>query len=183
MKDYRAALRYARALFGLADEKSLLEQIEKELGEAADLVSRYPETSHLLANATVSREEKEDFIEKILPAGFSNLLIHFFKVLVRKKRFRDLALVREAFHHLYEEKKGIQKVRVESPIPFDAELEKRLTQALEKKLKRTVYLETTVNPKLLGGLVLDFEGTQLDGSYRTFLHELKQRLLTPYAET
>ena len=183
MKDYRAASRYAHALMALAEKGSLIDRIEKELGEGADLVSRYPEVSHLLANATVSREEKEDFIEKILPAGSSALIRNFFKVLVKKRRFGDLILIREAFHRLYEEKKGLQKVRVESPIALDAALQERLRLALEKKLKRTVYLETTVNPGLLGGLVLDFDGTRLDGSFRTFLHELKQRLVTPYAET
>ena len=183
MKDYRAALRYARALLGLAEERSLVDPVEKEFGEAADLVSRHAEISHLLANATVSREEKEDFLEKILPSGSSPLFLNFLKVLVRKKRFQDLPLIREAFHRLYEEKKGLQKIRVESPIPFDAVLEERLVRALEKKLKRKVYLEVTVNPEILGGLILDFDGTRLDGSFRTYFHELKQRLLTPYAET
>ena len=183
MKDYRAALRYARALLALAEERSLLDRLEKELSEAAELVSRHPEISHLLANATVSLQEKEGFIEKIFPGGCSPFLLNFLKVLVRKKRFKDLALIRESFHRLFEEKKGLQRVRVESPVPLDAGLEERLAQALGKKLKRKVYLEVALNPEILGGLVLDFDGTRLDGSFRTFLHELKQRLLTPYAET
>ena len=181
MKDYRAASRYARALLALAQERDALDPIERELLEAAQIVERYPEISHLIANTTVSFEEKEDFIGKILPPGSAPLLVNFLKVLIRKKRFSDLASIREIFHHLYENQKGLQRVRVESPSPLDPELEQKLVRALEKKLKKKVYLEITVNPEILGGLVLDFDGTQIDASYRTFLMELKQRLLTPHA--
>ncbi len=176
MKDYRAASRYARALIGLIKDASL-DQAEKELREAAELAQKHPEISHLLANTTVSLEEKEDFLEKILPPGFSILAVNFLKVLVKKKRFKDLALIQQSFHRLYEEKKGIQKVRVQSPVSLNAQVQEKLRLALEKKLKRKVYLETSVDPEILGGLILDFDGTRLDGSYRTYLHELKQRLL------
>ena len=181
MKDYRVAGRYARALLALAEERSELDRIEQELFEASQIVERYPEISHLIANATVSFEEKEDFIGKILPSSFSPLLVNFLKVLIQKKRFAELALVREVFHRLYEDKKGIQRVRVESPIPMDSELEKKLAQTIEKKFKRKVYLDITVHPEILGGFILDFEGAQIDTSYRTLLAELKQRLLAPYA--
>ncbi len=176
MIDHRAGLRYARALFGLAEESNQVERIEDELGQALELVVRYPEISNLLMNTTLSREEKEDFIEKILPADFSSLLVNFLKVLVRKGRFQDFLLIREKFHRLYEEKKGLQRVRVKSPIGLDEITKDRFRHVLEKKLGLKVYLETKVEPELLGGFVLDFDGTQIDVSYRTALFELKQAL-------
>ena len=179
MKDHRASVRYARALFILAEESGQVERTEKELAQAAERVERYPEISYLLRNNTISREEKEDFLEKILPSGFSPLLINFIKVLVKKGRFAELALIREKFHKFYEEKQGLQRVRVETAVALDKVLQERLRKVLEKRLARTVYLETEVNPEILGGLILDFDGTQLDGSFRTALHELKQRLVHP----
>ena len=67
MKDHRASLRYARALFGLAETGKALDTIQRELREATELVAQHPEISHLLMNTTIAREEKEDFVEKILP--------------------------------------------------------------------------------------------------------------------
>ncbi|MBI2167809.1 MAG: ATP synthase F1 subunit delta [Candidatus Omnitrophica bacterium] len=179
MIDPRAGVRYARALFGLADERDQLDKIEKDLEETARLTARHPEIANLLGNTTISREEKEDFIGKILPSGSSSLLVNFIKVLVRKKRFRDLSLIQERFHRLYEEKKGLQKVRVESAVALTGALEEKLRRALEKKLDLKVTLENSINPALLGGLVLDFDGTRIDGSYRTALEGLKQTLLNP----
>jgi F-type H+-transporting ATPase subunit delta len=183
MKAFRIASRYAQALLLLAEEGGQLDRLEKELGETVELVRRHPEISNLIMNSTIAREEKEDFIEKILPAGFSNLLVNFVKVLIKKHRFQDLSDIQDAFHRLYEEKRGLQRVRVQSPIPLSEIVEEKLKRVLVKKTGRKVYLETTVNPDLLGGLVLDLDGTQIDGSFRTALLELKQRLLGIYAET
>ena len=182
MKDYRIAGRYARALFGLAAEGGQLDRIEKEVAEATQLVGRHPEISNLVMNSTISREEKEDFLEKVLPRDFSPLTTNCFKVLIRKRRFQVLPAVQETFHRIYEEKKGLQRIRVETAISLGGILEERLRKVLEKKLGRTVYLETTVNPEILGGFILDFDGTQIDGSFRTALFELKQRMMIPYAE-
>ena len=179
MTDPRAGVRYARALFALAGEADLLDKIEKELLEAAALTARHPEISNLVRNTTISREEKEDFIQKILPPGFSTLVVNFIKVLILKKRFRDLPLIRDRFHRLYEEKRGLQKVRVESAVALTGALEEKLRRALEKKLDRKVTLESSINPALLGGLVLDFDGARIDGSYRTALQGLKQILMNP----
>ncbi len=181
MRDYRIASRYARALLALAEESRELDRIEKELADTVGLVHRYPEISNLIMNSTISREEKEDFIGKILPEGFSNLLVNFVKVLIKKRHFQDLFDIQEKFHRLYEEKKGLQRVRVESPVLLSEIVEGKLRAALEKKLGRKVYLETTVNPEILGGLVLDLDGSRIDGSFRTTLLELKQRLLGTYA--
>jgi F-type H+-transporting ATPase subunit delta len=182
VKDYRAVGRYAGAFFALAEESGELDRLEKELAEATLLVRRHSEISNLIRNSTISREEKEDFIEKILPAGSSALLVNFLKVIIRKKRFENLAEIQDKFHRLYEDKKGLQRVRVSSPVPLGEILEEKLKRVLQKRLGRTVYLETSVNPEILGGFLLDFDGTQIDGSFRTALQELKQRLLIPYAE-
>lgn len=179
MMDPRAGVRYARALFALAGEANRLDKIEKELLDTVALTARHPEILNLVRNTTISREEKEDFIGKILPPGFSSLLVNFLKVLVRKKRFPDLPLIQDRFHRLYEEKRGLQKVRVESAVALTGALEEKLRRALEKKLNRKVTLESSTNPALLGGLVLDFDGARIDGSYRTALEGLRQILMNP----
>lgn len=182
MIEGRVASRYAAALFGLAEAPQQLEALENELAQAKELVRRHSEIPHLLMNATLSPKEKEDFLEKILPEGTSRLLVDFLKVLVKKRRFPLLRLIQEQFHRLYEEKKGLQRVRVSAAICLDEPIQERLRKALEKRLNRKVTLEVTQDPGLLGGLVLDFDGKRIDASFRTRLDELRQRLVEPYAE-
>jgi len=176
VKNYRVAQRYAEALMGLVEKSADLEEFQKELAGTRQLIERHPEISCLLVNTTIAREEKEDFLEKVLPEETSSLLLNFIKVLIKKRRFRELGLIVETFKRLYEVRKGLQRVRVESPVPLDEIVRERLRRALEKKLNRKVTLETLVKPELVGGLVLDFEGNQIDGSFKTALQELKQKL-------
>lgn len=176
MKNYRVAIPYARALFELAEAEGGFDEFYKEFLEATDLIARHPKISHLLMSTTIAREEKEDFIEKILPEGTSVLLVNFLKVLIRKRRFQALDLIVEKFQELYEEGKGIHRVRVEAAIPLGEVLQEKLRRALEKRMKGEVILESVVNPEILGGFILDFDGTQIDASFRTVLHELKQKL-------
>lgn len=177
MKDHRASQRYARALFELAEMGGSLDRVQKELDEVSELIEKYHEISNLLMNTTIAREEKEDFLDKILPEKTSSLVVNFIKVLIKKRRFKELPFITEDFHRLYEKKKGIQRVRVESSVSLDDVLQSKLRYALEKKMKCEIVLEPVVNPDILGGLVLDFQGTQIDGSFRTALQELKQKLL------
>ena len=178
MKNYRVARRYAGALMSLAEKSENLEEFQRELIETRQLIEKYPEISCLLVNTTIAREEKEDFLEKVLPEKTRPLILNFIKVLIKKRRFQELGLIVETFRRLYEEHKGLQRVRVESPVALDEIVRERLRRALEKKLNREVILETLVKPELVGGLVLDFEGNQIDGSFKTALQELKQRLLS-----
>jgi len=179
VKDRRIGLRYAQALFTLAEESGKLERVEKELAEAKRLSEKHPEISHLLMNTTISLEEKEDFIEKVLPGSFLSLTLNFLKVLTKKKRFQELAVIQEKFYGLYEEKKGIQKVHVETAVPLNETLQEKLKRVLGKRFGRKIRLESSVNPEIIGGLILDFGGSQIDGSYRSALLELKQKLLNP----
>ena len=176
MKNYRVALRYAQALLQSAEQMGKLDEIRRDLFETTPLLERYPEIPYLLMNTTIAREEKEDFLEKILPEETSNLLLNFIKVLIKKRRFQDLGLIAETFQRLYDEKKGIRHVKVTAPIALDERLEEKIKAALEKKLGGQVSLETAVRPELIGGMVLDFDGSQIDGSFKTALYEIKQRL-------
>ncbi|MBI3313573.1 MAG: F0F1 ATP synthase subunit delta [Candidatus Omnitrophica bacterium] len=87
--DIAAARRYARALFNLAEEREVLDKVEKDFSQAVELLKRHPEITSLASNLTVSQAEKEDFIDKVFPADMERLLIYFFKVLAKKRRFTE----------------------------------------------------------------------------------------------
>ena len=175
--DHKANLRYARALFGLAKERNEIQKIEKDFTQLAALLKKHPEITRLVINSTISQTEKEDFLDKILPPEFSKTLVQFAKVLVHKRRFAQIAFIQEAFHRFYEEKQGIQEVRVLTPIPLSSLAEEKLIRALKKKLNSDVYLIPETDPGLVGGMILRFGGMEIDASYKNRLLELRQKLM------
>lgn len=177
MIDFKVSRRYARALFGLSGQDQKLEALDQDFQKARALVEKHPEITHLVLNSTISRAEKEDFIDKILGTDLSKLLIDFVKVLIRKRRFSHLRLIQEEFHRLFEKKQGIQEVQVLTPVPLPQLHEQKLLAALEKNLKARVRLRSATHPEMIGGLILRFDGKELDLSYRTRLQELRQTLM------
>lgn len=175
--DSKAVRRYARALFNLAELKTQLDLTEKDFLKIRQLVNQYPEISHLVLNSTISQAEKEDFIEKVFPPDLSKLILSFLKVLIKKRRFKELVSIQEEFHRLYEKKKNIQEVQVVTAVSMAPPAREKLIQALKKKLACEIRLMTETDPLILGGMIITFDGMQIDASYKTRLEVLRQKLM------
>ena len=177
MIDQQAISRYARALFLSAQDRNEIEMIDKDFLAFKALADQHSEISHLILNFTISEAEKEDFIEKIVPENSSKLFVNFLKVLIKKRRFRELALIQQEFHRLVEKKKGIQEVKVIAAAKLSRQNETNLISMLKKKLKADIRLKTEVEPDLIGGIVIRFDGTEINASFKNRLLELKQKLM------
>ncbi|HTL47141.1 MAG TPA: ATP synthase F1 subunit delta [Verrucomicrobiae bacterium] len=176
MIDHRAVSRYARALLGLAEETGQWEAIDSGLTAVRQLLEKHPEITHLVMNSTIGKAEKEDFLDKVLPASTPRLIADFLKLIVAKGRFHAFRFIQEEFHRLSEEKRGIREVTAVSAVPLPPEAVTRLTALLKKKFKSEIRLITETDPRMIGGLVVRFGGKEIDASYRSRLHELKQNL-------
>lgn len=176
MMDLRAVYRYSRALYELAEKQNTLDQIDDQLEAARKLTETHPEISHLLSNSTIALGEKEDFLGKVVPAGTDTLLVNFLKVLVKKKRFQELSSIQKEFHRLYEKKKRVEEVIVISASELSKENAAKLESVLEKKLGSDIRLVNKTNPQMLGGIVLQFAGHEINASFRSRLDALHQML-------
>lgn len=176
MMDLRAAHRYSKALYELAEKQNQLDAIDDQLIAVRQLVEKHAEISNLLSNSTISIAEKEDFIGKIVPENTLPLLINFLKVLIKKRRFRELLLIQEAYHKLYERKRRIEEVTVISAVALSDENANKLHGLLEKKFNYNVRLISKINPKLIGGMILRFGGNEINASFRSRLDALQQIL-------
>ncbi len=177
MIDRRAISRYARALFLLAEKEHHLEAADRDFAVIKKLVDQHPEISHLLLNSTISHAEKDDFIEKIVPQGISRLVVNLLKVLIEKRRFRELAFIQKEFHKLAEKKAGIQEVEAVTAAELSGKNAARLESILKKKLKCEIRLITRIEPEIMGGFILRFDGKEINASFKNSLDELKQKLL------
>jgi len=172
-----ASIRYARALFSIAESQTQADLVEKDLSRAMSIVKQYSEIQHLVLNPTIPQTEKEDFVDKIFPSDITPLVIQFIKVLIKKGRFGEFATIQEEFHKLYEKKLGIQEVTAITAVPLSKENEDKLIHVLEDKFKSKIHLINEADPKIIGGLILRFNGSEINGGYKARLEEIKQALI------
>ncbi len=177
MKRSEIAVRYAKALFEIADEKGSLDAVNQECAAFAEAIRKNPAVLKLILNSAVSGAEKERFLEKILAGKSSGLLLNFLKVLLDKKRFAQLGPIQLEFQRLCEQKQGIKEVSVISAVPLSEPFKSRLSAYLSKTLGVKIRMLSEVRPKILGGLILRFGHHQYNASFRHRLETIRQRLL------
>lgn len=177
MMDQRAAGRYARALLGLALERNELDTIDEALTQLRLLIDQHPRMVHVLLNSTIQEADKEAFLDRILAGTNSGLLSNFLKLLVKKRRFQEFSAIQEKFHQLVKRQKGVLEVTAISAAPLAQGTQTRLVETLKKKLKADIYLTSEVDENIIGGLIIRFEGREIDTSFKSRLKALRQRLV------
>jgi F-type H+-transporting ATPase subunit delta len=173
-----AALRYARALFDVAvKEQADLEQIERELGQFADLFTRYPQLEKVLLNPAVPVPRKRAAVADLLAhAKFSPIVSKLLTLLADRDR---LVLVRDllaGFSERVLDYRNVVRAEVTTAVPVDPTRTEAIRNGLARLTGRTVKLSAKVEPALIGGVVARIGSTVYDGSVTRQLERMKERL-------
>jgi F-type H+-transporting ATPase subunit delta len=172
------ARRYARALFQIGVDTGTFEALGQELGDLAQLFQDSVELRQTLVNPVFKPAEKRAILEKILPRVTpSPVMQRFALLLLDRGRIALLASLARAYREMADAHVGRVRAVVTSAAPLSpADLE-RVRRSLERRTKKTVMLEAQVDPSLIGGLVAQVGDLVLDGSVRTQLSTLRDKLL------
>ena len=171
------ARRYARALFDIGREEGQLRRVYSEVDEFGKTLDGSPDLREVMAAANVSRRDKHATLEATLaPAGYLPSTKSFLSLLVEKGRMDVLPRILVAMRRMVEEFEGIERVEVVVPMPLSVTQKDLLRTVLERRTGKKVVLEETVDPSVLGGLVVRVGSTVYDGSVRTQLQEIREKL-------
>lgn len=181
MKNLRVAARYAKSLLDLALEQNKLEAIKSDVDSLRTMLDNR-DFYLLLKSPIVNPSKKQSILDSILGAAkFDELTKAFARILVTKGRERNLPEIAGAFLDQYKALKNITSVRVTSASPLsDAELKDIRAKLLsEDGTGAELDIETTVDPDLLGGFVLEYNGKVYDASVAHKLKELRKEFKKP----
>ena len=173
---------YARAILEVAEERGMAEQVRDELAALADYLDREVGLRDLLANPLTDEKVKERLLEKALRGRASDLLVDALEVVARKGRIDLLPAIAEAYRQEYRRVRNIVDVTVKSAIPLPPELRRRLLEAASRYTGKKAELEESVDPALIGGLVVQIGDEKIDSSVATSLRSLGQALQRRGAE-
>lgn len=182
MSDTIASGRYTRALFELAEKESSLTEVDAELHALAKILEAQPKVLLLMANPTLTNQEKYALSLRTLAGGKTKLLERFLRVLIDKKRFAILPDIQKIFHDRFEKKKGVQEVELCSAVPFSSEVREKFRGMLVRKLRSEVRLIPKTDRDILGGFILRFAGKEIDCSFKNRLYEIQQKLFSSAEE-
>jgi len=177
MKDRALAMRYAQALFELAEEQKSAAKIEQELRVFFDGLAVQKEYLVFFENPLLAADEKQAVLTKLLGKQANPLTLQFLGLLVTSNRFDILETVLESYHELLNQSRHIQEIVITTAKPLKARLRELIEKMISKRIDQKVISETNVNPALLGGVRIQIRHRLFDGSIRTKLDDLRKQMI------
>jgi len=171
------AERYAGSLFELARESKSVEGVEKDLSRVEALIAGSDDLKRLIASPVFSAEDQFKAISAIADkAGITGLVGNFLRVVARNRRLFAVPGMIAAYRRIAAERRGEVAAEVTAAHALSAEQKKELAAALKQVAGKDVAVAVTVDPAILGGLVVKLGSRQIDTSLKTKLNSLKLAL-------
>ena len=175
----RASLagRYASALFDLARDQRQIESVGRSLEALSQALVDSKDFAELVESPLVSREEAAKAFAAIAPQlNVDPVTTNFLGVLARNGRKNQLQNVIRAYRRLAAEHRGETTADVITARPLNDDQAAQLKQQLRARAGRDVTIDATVDPAILGGIVVKLGSQQIDASIRTKLNRLAQAM-------
>lgn len=170
---------WARALIDRVDQVEAPERADAllaELQELAHLTEAEPSFAAFLASPLVTVEQRRDALEAIFRGRSSDLLVDALQVMNRKGRLGLLPTVVETFRREVRDRRGEVDVEVRTAVPLSPELRERVAGAVAGLTGRKPQLHESVDPALIGGVVLRMGDRKIDASVARELERVAGRL-------
>ena len=172
----RVASIYAEGLYTLAKEEGLQQQILQELSVLGQAVDAEPGYVRLLSAPNLSKAERCAILDDSFGGKVHPYVLNFMKILTEKGYMRHFSECCKAYRERYNADNGILSVRAVTAVALTEEQQKKLTQKLEKVTGKTVELHNRVDPAVLGGVRLDYDGKRVDGTVANRLDSIRSLL-------
>lgn len=169
--------RYASALFDLASENGTVTSVESDLETLGAAIRESDDLAAATSNPQLSRSEQGQAVVAVAShLNLSALTTNFLGVLANNRRLSKLPEMIGAFKMIAAAQRGEVSATVTSAHPLSDEQLSTLKTKLTAREGRTVMLESSVDPDLLGGLVVTIGSQRIDASIRTRLNSLSQAM-------
>ncbi len=173
MADVQAARRYAQAAFAIASDNGTVDLWRAELNDVASVLAESG-LAPVLANGRIPVDQRVALVERALDV--SVLVLNLARLLVLKGRSQEARAVATAFTRMADKAAGIEHAEVTTAVALDAAQLAAIEEQLSRSLGKTVQARSSVDPAIIGGVVVRVGDRLLDGSIRTRLKELRHEL-------
>ncbi|MCS6958540.1 MAG: ATP synthase F1 subunit delta [Pseudanabaenaceae cyanobacterium SKYGB_i_bin29] len=169
---------YAEALLALGEEQNILDTLENDVQLILATLSSVEEWRKFLGIPLIKAEAKKNVVRQVLAGKVHNLTLNFLLLLVDRKRIAFLSQICRAFQKLLRQKYQVALAEVTSAVPLNEQQQEQLRQKIQAMTQASrVELALSVNPDLIGGLVIKIGSQVIDTSVRGELRRLTNRLL------
>jgi F-type H+-transporting ATPase subunit delta len=166
---------YARSLFEVAQEQDKLDEVRDQIGQFADALGESRDLQTFFFSRYFSTEEKKKGLDTALE-GADDTVENFLALLIENHRMPALFRVRRELDRMWREVNKLLPVQITSAVELDEAVTKQIGEEIGRQTGREIELTSSVDPDVLGGIVVRVGNSILDASIRTRLERLRKQV-------
>lgn len=171
----RAAIRYAKAMYDIANEENSINEVYKDMNFINELNSGSLDFKNLLSNSQINFQDKKRLILSLIKQS-NSLTEKLIDLLIHNKRVKIIGDIASSFIQLYNKDNNIKEATIITASPVNNELESKILSMINIKDAKSVNLTNVVNPNIIGGFIIRFDGKEYNASVKQNLNNLKTEL-------
>ncbi|MCW5961709.1 MAG: ATP synthase F1 subunit delta [Pyrinomonadaceae bacterium] len=172
------ARRYAGALADVVLKTGESEIVKNELKSWGEMMSPGTELYKVFKNPSVAQASKEKLLSGLIAkAKPLKTTANFLKILLRNSRLTEISAINERFAEVLDERNGLISANVTSARPLSDAEKAELQANLANLTKKQVNLDFNIDENIISGVITRVGSTVYDGSVRTQLEELRNKLV------
>jgi F-type H+-transporting ATPase subunit delta len=170
---------YSRTLFELASQQQLVDTVKSDLDILGDLVTADKNFLAFMTSPHFSLRQKQQLIKKSFGSSLNNLTFDFLMVVLFHNRITFLPYIIAKYEKLYQNYHDYRKIRVTVSQPLSPEGNEDLKTALSTAMNNDrILLDTTVEPSIIGGIIIRYDDKIIDNSVSGRLKRAVDTIMT-----
>jgi F-type H+-transporting ATPase subunit delta len=170
------AVVYARSLFEAALDQDKLDVVREQLGEFADALDGDRQLQVFFFSPYFSTQEKTGGLHRAID-GAEPIFLNFLELLLENHRMPAIFRIRRGYDGLWERHNRLLPVAVTSAVELDEQTVRSIGDRIAEQTGRKIELSSTVEPAILGGIVVRVGNQVLDASIRNRLETLRKQVV------
>jgi F-type H+-transporting ATPase subunit delta len=168
--------RYAAALFELAVENKLVEEVYQDSLLILQTCEQSKDLRLLLKSPIINTGKKLTILREIFEKKIQRISMIYIEIMIRKKRESFIQVVAKQFAELYKLYNNILTVQFISPVLPDADVEKKVLDLMKNYTHLNIDLKAEIDESLIGGFVLRWNNIQYDASIRREIENMRNAI-------
>jgi len=176
MNDSKISVRYSRALFQLALEKKILDQVNLDMILISE-VCKVPEVKEFLHSPIIYPSKKEDILHKMFGDNVQKITLSLIDLVVKNGRESYIPAIARVFIHETKKYRGITESVLTTAVKVDDKIKKEITDLVSEVFKTKIELEENIDAEIIGGFILRVDDKYIDASIRNKLRKIRKELM------
>lgn len=177
MNHSKISVRYAKALFLIAEDERQIEAVKKDIEFILSIYNDVQQFSFFIESPVIKTTNKQAILNAIIGNNINPITLRFLDLIIKNKRELHIKDISRNFIDSYKKHKGIKTVTLTTAYTIDEATKQAIVSKITKTINETVELHEKVNPEIIGGFILKIEDQQYDSSVSAKLLKIKRSLI------